>query len=81
MSMLQNILCSQRRIDDTHQIAQLPRARRVEHAVDDIIFATGFDAMTGAIKAVPIRGKGGATIKESWKVVFTNLRNLAQSFY
>ena len=59
----------------------MPRACRVEHGVDDIIFATGFDAMTGAIKAVSIRGKGGATIKESWKVVFTNLHNLAQSFY
>ena len=23
--------------------------------------------MTGAIKAVPIRGKGGVTIKDSWK--------------
>ncbi|MET8824291.1 NAD(P)/FAD-dependent oxidoreductase [Streptomyces sp. NPDC004610] len=34
--------------------------------VDDIIFATGFDAITGALTAVDIRGVGGLTIQESW---------------
>lgn len=35
--------------------------------VDVIIFATGFDAMTGAIKAVhPITGRGGKKINDVW---------------
>ena len=39
--------------------------RHVE--VDAIVFATGFDAMTGAMLAVhPIAGRGGATLAEAW---------------
>lgn len=35
--------------------------------VDIIVFATGFDAMTGAIKAVhPITGRGGKSLSELW---------------
>ncbi len=33
---------------------------------DAIVFATGFDAMTGAIVAVDIRGVGGAELKDVW---------------
>ena len=33
---------------------------------DAIVFATGFDAMTGAIVAVDITGRDGATLKEKW---------------
>jgi cation diffusion facilitator CzcD-associated flavoprotein CzcO len=33
---------------------------------DAIVFATGFDAMTGAIVAVDIEGKGGLSLKEKW---------------
>lgn len=33
---------------------------------DVIIFATGFDALTGAIERIDIRGRGGRTIKEHW---------------
>jgi cation diffusion facilitator CzcD-associated flavoprotein CzcO/acetyl esterase/lipase len=33
---------------------------------DAIVFATGFDAMTGAIVSVDITGKGGLTLKEKW---------------
>jgi cation diffusion facilitator CzcD-associated flavoprotein CzcO/acetyl esterase/lipase len=35
-------------------------------AFDAIVFATGFDAMTGAIVAVDITGKDGATLKQKW---------------
>ena len=36
-------------------------------AVDTIIFATGFDAMTGAILAVnPLVGRGGRTLSDVW---------------
>jgi cation diffusion facilitator CzcD-associated flavoprotein CzcO/acetyl esterase/lipase len=35
--------------------------------VDVIVFATGFDAMTGAITAIhPIRGRGGKSIADVW---------------
>jgi cation diffusion facilitator CzcD-associated flavoprotein CzcO/acetyl esterase/lipase len=33
---------------------------------DVIVFATGFDAMTGAIVSVDIRGRGGETLKSKW---------------
>ena len=33
---------------------------------DAIVFATGFDAMTGAIVAVDIRGRGGIKLKDIW---------------
>lgn len=37
-----------------------------EHAVDSIVFATGFDAMTGALLNIDIRGRGGLTLSEKW---------------
>ena len=33
---------------------------------DAVVFATGFDAMTGAIVSVDITGRDGATLKEKW---------------
>ena len=33
---------------------------------DAIVYATGFDAMTGAIVAVDITGRDGVTLKEKW---------------
>lgn len=33
---------------------------------DAIVFATGFDAMTGAVLAVDVAGRGGVTLKERW---------------
>ena len=33
---------------------------------DDIIYATGYDAMTGALAAIDIRGRGGASLREKW---------------
>jgi len=36
-------------------------------AFDAIVLATGFDAMTGAIVAVDIRGRGGAALAEKWR--------------
>ena len=37
-----------------------------EHEFDVIIYATGFDAITGAITRIDIRGLGGKTIKDHW---------------
>ncbi|NKY54295.1 flavin-containing monooxygenase [Nocardia vermiculata] len=33
---------------------------------DDIIYATGYDAMTGALDAIDIRGREGASLREKW---------------
>ena len=38
-----------------------------EYEVDAIVFATGFDAMTGAILGVDITGRDGAKLREKWK--------------
>ncbi|MFD0656277.1 flavin-containing monooxygenase [Thermocatellispora tengchongensis] len=37
-----------------------------EYAFDSIVFATGFDAMTGALTAIDIRGRGGVSLREEW---------------
>jgi cation diffusion facilitator CzcD-associated flavoprotein CzcO len=35
--------------------------------LDDLVLATGFDAMTGALIAMDIRGRGGARLGEHWR--------------
>ncbi|KAJ3729463.1 FAD dependent oxidoreductase [Lentinula raphanica] len=46
----------------------------VEHKLDVIIFATGFDSVTGGITQIDIRGLGGKSIKDKWTGgVATNL--------
>ena len=37
-----------------------------EYDLDVIVFATGFDAMTGALLSIDIRGRGGLTLREKW---------------
>ncbi|MFL5295494.1 MAG: flavin-containing monooxygenase [Phenylobacterium sp.] len=37
-----------------------------EYAVDAIVYAIGFDAMTGALDRIDIRGRGGARLKDAW---------------
>lgn len=47
-----------------------PRGLRTpegEHELDVLVFATGFDAMTGALRAIDIRGVGGVTLREKWE--------------
>lgn len=36
------------------------------YGLDIIIFATGFNAITGAFERMDIRGKGGITLKDAW---------------
>jgi cyclohexanone monooxygenase len=36
------------------------------YELDDLIFATGFDAMTGALLAIDIRGRRGLELKTQW---------------
>ncbi|MGW4340665.1 flavin-containing monooxygenase [Rhodococcus koreensis] len=33
---------------------------------DSLVFATGFDAMTGALLAIDVTGRGGALLREKW---------------
>ena len=42
------------------------RTQDAEYTLDAIVFATGFDAMTGAIFKMDIRGKNGEALKEKW---------------
>jgi cyclohexanone monooxygenase len=39
----------------------------VEYEFDSIVFATGFDAMTGALLAIDIKGKDGTTLRDAWE--------------
>jgi cyclohexanone monooxygenase len=42
------------------------RTQDKAYALDSIVFATGFDAMTGALLSIDIRGRSGKTLKEKW---------------
>ncbi|OJH35726.1 flavin-containing monooxygenase [Cystobacter ferrugineus] len=42
------------------------RTRDTEYALDCIVFATGFDAFTGALFNIDIRGRGNASLKRKW---------------
>jgi cation diffusion facilitator CzcD-associated flavoprotein CzcO len=37
-----------------------------EYKVDAIVYAIGFDAMTGALDKIDIRGRGGVRLKDAW---------------
>ena len=36
------------------------------YEVDSIVFATGYDAVTGALTRIDIRGRGGLALKDKW---------------
>ena len=38
-----------------------------DYAVDAIVFATGFDAMTGSLNRIDIRGRAGRSLKDKWR--------------
>jgi cation diffusion facilitator CzcD-associated flavoprotein CzcO len=42
------------------------RAGGGEYPVDVIVFATGFDAMTGPLTSLNLRGRGGRLLQEAW---------------
>jgi cyclohexanone monooxygenase len=42
------------------------RTRDREYTLDSLVFATGFDAMTGALLGIDIRGRAGQTLRERW---------------
>ncbi|MBS4192811.1 NAD(P)/FAD-dependent oxidoreductase [Bacillus sp. FJAT-49705] len=42
------------------------RTSETEYELDVIVFATGYDAMTGPLFKIDIRGKDGVSLKEKW---------------
>jgi cation diffusion facilitator CzcD-associated flavoprotein CzcO len=38
----------------------------ISHELDDLVYATGFDAMTGSLLRLDIRGSHGITLREAW---------------
>ncbi|MBM4761232.1 NAD(P)-binding protein [Bacillus sp. B15-48] len=43
------------------------RTAEKEYELDMIVFATGYDAMTGPLLKIDIRGKAGISLKEKWQ--------------
>ena len=54
----------------THPIDEiLPNAVRSggkDYEIDALVLATGFDAMTGSVAKIDIRGRGGVTLNQKW---------------
>ncbi|MDO8773481.1 MAG: NAD(P)/FAD-dependent oxidoreductase [Burkholderiaceae bacterium] len=42
------------------------RTKTATYALDCIVFATGYDAVTGSLDRIDIRGRGGKTLKDKW---------------
>jgi cation diffusion facilitator CzcD-associated flavoprotein CzcO len=42
------------------------RTRGAEYELDSLVFATGFDAFTGALFNIDIRGRSNASLKQKW---------------
>ena len=53
------------------------RTADAHYELDCIIFATGFDGMTGALTAIDLRGRGGATLRDEWAAGPRNYLGLA----
>ncbi len=49
------------RISETAIVTEAGR-----YEVDSIVFATGYDAVTGALTRIDIRGRGGVSLKDKW---------------
>ena len=43
------------------------RTKDADYALDAIVFATGFDAMTGAMKEIDVRTDAGLSIRAKWE--------------
>ena len=49
-----------------HHAERVSRRRRQEHEFDILIYATGFDGVTGAFDRIDIRGTNGVRLKDAW---------------
>ncbi|MDI1239978.1 MAG: NAD(P)/FAD-dependent oxidoreductase [Polaromonas sp.] len=50
----------------TEVIANGVRTQGKDYELDVLVFATGFDAMTGALMAIDIRGTSGVSLRDKW---------------
>ncbi len=48
------------------------RTESGEHPLDMLVFATGFDAITGALQSINPRGRGGVSLTERWASRFNS---------
>ena len=56
-------------VSSDHITAITPRGlatAKQNYTLDCIVFATGFDAMTGALHRIDIRGRAGMSLKDKW---------------
>jgi cyclohexanone monooxygenase len=55
---------------DTHPIERITEhglvVNGVEHTFDVLVYATGFDAMTGSLLKIDIRGRNGVSLADAW---------------
>ena len=49
----------------------------IEHEFDAIVFATGFDAMTGAIEKINVIGRNGQSLRDAWSAGPVNYLGLS----
>ncbi|WP_019928595.1 NAD(P)/FAD-dependent oxidoreductase [Nocardia sp. BMG111209] len=49
----------------------------VEHQLDVLVFATGFDAIEGSYDRIDVRGSGGRTLREHWSEAPTTYLGVA----
>ena len=63
-----NVLLVDAKIDGAIEeiTAKGVRAGGKEYELDIIVFATGFDAMTGPLKALNLKGRAGRTLDKEW---------------
>jgi len=57
------------------------RTTAAKYEVDAIVFATGFDALTGALTAIDIRGRNGDSLASQWFAGPRNYLGLAMAGY
>ena len=50
----------------TEIVASGIRTQAATYELDSIVFATGYDAVTGALDRIDIRGTGGKALKDKW---------------
>ncbi len=43
------------------------QTRSMHYALDSIVFATGYDAMTGSLLKIDIRGRAGEPLRQAWE--------------
>ena len=48
------------------QTQQAQQTQRAHYPLDSIVFATGYDAMTGALLNIDITGRGGRSLASAW---------------